>query len=171
MTVTGLLADAVGGGWGLAGLSGAELDLIHGATLDVLERSGVVVESDAALDILDEGGCVVDRAARRVVMPRAVVEAAIRSAPERVLMAARDPERDVVLEPGHVGFTVFGVGLRVLDLDTGDLRPSTLDDLAQATRLCDALDSVDIAFQAVDASDLPEDFAKGLIEAETLFAN
>jgi trimethylamine---corrinoid protein Co-methyltransferase len=158
-------------GWGLAGLTEAQLDEIHRATLDVLENCGVVVESEEALDLMAVGGCRVDRAEKRVRIPARLVEDAIRSAPERVLLAGRDPAHDVVLEDGRVGFTVFGVGLRVLDIYTGEHRGSTLEDLAQATRLADALTSVDIGFQAVDAGDLPEDSVKGLIEAETIFAN
>ena len=158
-------------GWGLAGLTEDELQEIHRGTLEVLEHCGVTVESEEALDILEAGGCEVDREQKRVKMPPEVVEAAIHSAPEKVLMAGRDPNQDVVLEDGRVGFTIFGTGLRVLDVYTGEHRPSTLQDLAQSTLLCDALDSIDIAFQAVDAGDVPENFAKGLIEAETLFAN
>lgn len=157
--------------WGLAGLTPDELQQIHRGTLDVLLECGVTVESAAALDILAAGGCDVDREQKRVRMPPEVVEAAIRSAPEKVLMAGRDPKRDVVLEDGRVGFTVFGVGLNVIDVETGERRSSTLEDLRGATLLCDALENVDIAFQAVDSSDLPENPAKGLIEAETLLAN
>ncbi len=158
-------------GWGLNGLTPSQLQEIHQGTLDVLQDCGVTVVSEEALDILAAGGCDVDRGQKRVKMPPGVVESAIRSAPEKVLMAGRDPKHDVLLEDGRVGFTIFGVGLRVLDLETGEHRVSSHEDLRQATLLCDALDSVDIAFQAVDASDLPENMAKGLIEGETLLSN
>lgn len=157
--------------WGLAGPTPDELQQIHRGTLNVLQECGVTVESAAALDILAAGGCDVDWEQKRVRMSPEVVEAAIRSAPEKVLMAGRDPKCDVVLEDGRVGFTIFGTGVRVLDLETGELRASTLEDLRQATVLCDALDSVDISFQAVDAGDLPENMVKGLIEGETLLSN
>ncbi|NIR86561.1 hypothetical protein GWO13_02890, partial [Candidatus Bathyarchaeota archaeon] len=38
-------------------LSKESLDAIHHATLEVLEKTGVVVESDKALKILEEAGC------------------------------------------------------------------------------------------------------------------
>ena len=41
--------------------SDADLDDIHRATLEVLERTGVFVESDEALDVFADGGCRVDR--------------------------------------------------------------------------------------------------------------
>ena len=41
--------------------TGADLDDIHRATLEVLERTGVFVESDEALDVFADGGCRVDR--------------------------------------------------------------------------------------------------------------
>lgn len=157
--------------WGLTGLTRDQLQEIHAATLEVLQDCGVIVESEEALEVLAAGGCKVDREVKRVKIPPQVVEDTIRSAPEKVLMAARDPKNDVILQEGRVGFTIFGTGLGVLDVYTGEHRPSTLADLAGATLLADALENVDIAFQAVDAGDLSEGFAKGLIEAETLFSN
>ncbi|MGZ8724787.1 MAG: hypothetical protein ACXWYG_12175, partial [Aeromicrobium sp.] len=41
--------------------SEADLDDIHRSTLEVLEHTGVFVESDDALDVLSDGGCRVDR--------------------------------------------------------------------------------------------------------------
>ena len=38
----------------------ADLDDIHRATLEVLERTGVFVESDEALDVMADGGCRVE---------------------------------------------------------------------------------------------------------------
>ena len=49
------------GGLSLNVFTESELDDIHLATLEVLERTGVFVEADEALDIFADGGCLVDR--------------------------------------------------------------------------------------------------------------
>lgn len=40
-----------------------------------------------------------------------------------------------------MAFTNFGVGIKVLDLETGKVRESTNKDLAEAAILCDTADS------------------------------
>ena len=56
-------------GIGMAPLSEGDLQDIHLATLEVLERTGVWVEADDAIDVFADGGCHVDRETRRVRIP------------------------------------------------------------------------------------------------------
>ena len=51
--------------------SEADLDDIHRSTLEVLEHTGVFVESDEALDVLSDGGCRVDGETRAGQVPAA----------------------------------------------------------------------------------------------------
>ena len=100
-----------------------ELDDIHLATLEVLERTGVFVEDDEALDIFSDGGCGVDRETRMVQHPAARRRG--RDPPraaEQSCSAAATPKNDIVLEPGRVGFTNFGEGIKVIDPYTGEYR-------------------------------------------------
>ena len=133
----------------------SELDDIHLATLEILERTGVFVEDDEALDIFKDGGCRVDRETRIVKIPPHVVEDAIRSAPSRYTLYGRDPKNDFVMEPGRVAFTNFSEGIRVIDVDTGELRDSTKRDIADIARLNDYLSELDTHEIAVGAKDAP----------------
>ena len=91
----------------------SELDDIHLATLEVLERTGVFVEDDEALDIFEDGGCArrprdahgAHPAARRRGRDRA-------RAPSKSCCCGRDPKNDIVMEPGRVAFTNFSEGIR-----------------------------------------------------------
>lgn len=132
-----------------------EIQDIHLSTLEVLERTGVWVELDEALDIYGDGGCVVDRETHVVRIPPHVVEDAIASAPPSVVLCGRDPKNDICLEPGRVGFSNFGEGIKVIDPLTGELRASTKKDLGEIARLVDALDEVDVFEMAVVSSDQP----------------
>ena len=142
-------------GLGLSILSDDDVAAIHGATLEVLERTGVFVESDEALDIFADGGCSVDRERHVVKIPPFLVEAAIQSAPERVMLCGRDPKHDIVLEPGRVGFTNFSEGLMLIDPRTKELRASTKQDIADIARLNDYLSEMDSYGVAVGARDVP----------------
>ena len=90
-----------------------------------------------------------------VRIPPHVVEAAIESAPERLLAAGRDPKDDVMLDPGRVGFTTFGEGIQIADLETGEFRAPSKQDVADTARLADFLDQIDTYEIAVGAKDVP----------------
>ena len=135
----------------------ADLDDIHRATLEVLERTGVFVESNEALDIFSDGGCRVDREAKVAKIPPHVVEDAIRAAPSSVRLCGRVPENDVVLEGGRVGFTNFSAGIMVIDPRTGEHRESTTQDVADLARLTDYLSEIDTYEHAVEGRDAPQE--------------
>ena len=158
------------GGLSLNVFTDDELGDIHLSTLEVLQRTGVWVEDDEALDVFAGGGAEVDREARIVRIPAHVVEDAIRSAPPTITLCGRTPANDVVLESGRVGFTNFGEGIKVTDMDSGELREPTKRDVAEATRLIDALPEIDVLERPVGAHDVPQD-AVPLHNAEAIFAN
>ncbi len=143
------------GGLSLNVFTESELNDIHLASLEVLERTGVFVEADEALDIFADGGCDVDRESHIVCLPPHVVEDAIRSAPSKFVLCGRDPKNDIVLEPGRVAFTNFSEGIRVVDPWTGELRDSTKADIADIARLNDYLSDIDTHEIAVGAKDVP----------------
>lgn len=143
---------------------------IHLATLEVLERTGIFVEGEEALAIFSDGGARVDRQTRTVRIPAHLVEDAVRSAPPKVVLCGRDPANDIVLEAGRVGFTNFGEGVQVVDLQTGELRDSTKQDVADSARLTDALPELDVYERAVAAHDVPQETAP-LHQAEMWLTN
>jgi trimethylamine--corrinoid protein Co-methyltransferase len=137
----------------------AELDQVHYATLEVLERTGIFVEDDEALDIFKDGGCRVDRETRVVRIPPHVVEDAIHSSPSKYVLCGRDPKNDFLMEPGRVAFTNFSEGIAVIDMDTGESRESTLQDVADIARLNDYLSEMDTHEISVGARDVPPETA------------
>jgi trimethylamine---corrinoid protein Co-methyltransferase len=143
------------GGFSLNVFTGDELNEIHLATLEVLEKTGLFIEGDEALELLDGAGARVDRKNKIVKFPPYLVEDSIRSAPAKVMLAGRNPRNDMVLETNRVGFTTFGEGIYVEDLETGQIRKSTKADVAASALLADYLPHVDVYERAVGASDVP----------------
>lgn len=87
-------------------LNEAQVEQIHQATLELLERTGIQVTQPRALELLDGAGAHVD--GDRVRIPAWIVEDAIRQAPSRVVLGNRpayalarpsDDERQIDLRP------------------------------------------------------------------------
>lgn len=152
---------------GFAAFTGASLQLfsesemhqLHLGTLEVLERTGLKIDSAEAMDYFERAGAMVDRATSTVRIPAYLVEEAIKSAPASVFLAGKEPKYDIVLEDGRVYYCPFGLGITFVDTDTGQLRDTTKQDIADCARLVDYLDEYDFCFDTMVARDVPEETA------------
>ena len=106
-------------------LGDAERRAIHAATLDVLSQAGVRYASGKALDLLRAAGAEVDSETTIVKLPPRLVDEKVAEAPRTVLLAARDPGNDIVLDGTRTWLTLDGTGSNTLDPETGKRR---LDD-------------------------------------------
>lgn len=136
-------------------LSQVQVREIHQASLTVLETTGILVENEAALRLYREGGATVD--GTRVRIPPPMVEAALKMAPKRVVLAGRDASQDIVLEGRRVYAGTGGSPTLVLDPGADTPRAGTLDDLARLVRLADALDHCDFVVAPLYPTDVPKD--------------
>ena len=141
------------------------------AILRTLADVGVRFPLERALDALERGGCRVDRGSQVARLPEDVVRAALRSAPPAPLLAARDRRCDIVLDGTACHLSNDGCGVRVVDPETGELRPSTRQDVADSARFVDALPQVSFYWgPVVTAEDVPL-ATRPLHEAEAIFTN
>ncbi len=154
----------------LNNLTDDELNDIHQATIEVLEKTGLFIETDEALQVFDGAGAEVDRQKKIVKIPAQLVEDAIESAPSKILLAGRDPKHDKVLEAGRVHFTNFSEGIVVVDPFNGERRAPVKADLANAAKLVDYLDEIDVCEKAVGSSDVPPEVLP-LHNAEAMLTN
>lgn len=141
-------------GFGLDVFAPADIQDIHLATLEILERTGVYLQCADALKIFDAAGADVDFKEHIVRIPQYMLEEAIRTAPSKFVLCGRSPKYDVVLEKNRVNFLPFGEGVMVIDPFTGEYRKSLKKDQARACRLADALDSYDIVEYIVAPQDI-----------------
>jgi len=143
-------------GIGIAPLSEGDVDAVHLATLEVLERTGAFVEDDQALALFADAGCAVDRERNLVRIPAHVVGGAIAACPPAFRLCGRDETRDVLLGSSRVGFITFCEGILMNDLESGESRPSRKSDVADICRLVDALTEIDAVASPVGARDVGE---------------
>ncbi len=143
-----------------------QIQQIHCATLDVLERTGVDIPHQGALEILSDNGARVD--GNRVYMPSWMVEKAILQAPHRLVLGTRTGKRSVTLERDK---TFFGPSLDCVDYmdPTTHVRSRFVSDNVKVTAaLCDALPHLHWSMFIGMADDVAPDVADRVIARNVL---
>ena len=113
-------------------LSDDQVQVIHDASMDVVEEIGVEFRCDDALALWRDAGAAVDGA--RVRLDREQLMALVGTAPSSYTMVARDPTHTVTVGNGKTIFTPSYGAPYVLGLD-GTRRPGTLEDFKNFTKL------------------------------------
>ena len=143
-------------------LSAGDMQRIHEASLQVLRRVGMRIESEKALGYLRRAGCAVDRASMTVRFPENVVQGCVDRMRRDYGRTDRIPERMAVRyshirfrrEPHriHPDFTTSAGGFCVYlsDLE-GRRRPATLDDVRRSISMVNGLP--DITYTGLPVSD------------------
>lgn len=133
-------------------LSDEELAGIRASSLAVLEATGVRVDSARARAILADAGARVDEATRVVRFPTELVERSLAAAPRDFSLGGRRTGWSLPMNAGACSLVGDGEAVAILDGETGERRPATLDDWARATTLLDAAPEVGVYWQMVDVS-------------------
>ena len=93
-------------------LSKSEIDDIHAASLEVLEKAGVLIRNKPAIKLLHDNGCKVE--GENVKIPRALVEEQLKKAPPEFKIYTRNGEKEytvggdnVIYNPGSAAIFFF----------------------------------------------------------------
>lgn len=136
-------------------LSAEELRRIDAASMDILGNVGVRVDLKRARDDFRKGGAQVDEAARSVRIPEEVVRSALEKAPSSFSLFGADPDFQMELGTDRVNFAGLGTPTKIVDTETGEIRPTTLDDVRNHLRLIDALEHIDNSQMDLWPNDIP----------------
>ncbi|SDE07401.1 trimethylamine methyltransferase family protein [Ruegeria marina] len=155
---------AVGGSW--RPLSPEGTNRIADSAFDILARIGL---SDAPPEVvtlvLDRGG---RRTGNRLLFPRSLVEETLAGTPGSVTLYGQTPVHDLIVGGNETHPGTGGAAPNVTDIQTGEIRPSTLSDLGDAARLADALPHVRFFSRSLVAGDIPDPLA---LDLNTAFAS
>lgn len=143
-----------------------QIEQIHLATLEVLERTGVQITHPKALELLHGAGARVEGS--RVYIPGWMVEDAIRTAPPRVVLGRRNGERSVFLEGDKVWFGPSLDCVDYLDPLTDERHRFTSDDCHITATVADALPNYSWVMTIGMADDVPPDIADRVIARQVL---
>ncbi len=135
------------------GMSDDQCRILHRASLDVLERTGVFVNYQPALDLLKKAGCLVQ--GNHVRFPSYLVEWALRVAPSRIMLYNRLGEP---VMPLGDRISTFGTGsdcLHILDHRTDERRKAVLQDVVDGIRVSESMPNVDFIMSMFLPGDAP----------------
>jgi len=136
-------------------LNQREIGLIHDQSLQCLREIGIKVHSIPVLEILEKNGAGVDFDEMIAKIPESMVNQALESVQKEFALCARDPGRDLKIPTESVPWiTTSGLAVFVNDYEAGEYRYSTKRDVAEFTRLGDAVDSLDFLWTALTARDV-----------------
>lgn len=128
---------------------------IHQASLDMLQRVGVVVPHADMLERLDAAGAIVDHDAQRVRMGEELIASSLASAGKQFTLYGRDPARTASFGTGARNYNSTAGQASWLEAVGGERRFASLADVATGTRLGDALDPITIVGAMADPHELP----------------
>ncbi len=137
-------------------LSDGQRDRIHQASLEILERTGVLLEEPEAVELVKKAGANVSDDGR-VRFPAGLVEWALSLAPQRTVLCDRHGKRVMPLEGYNVSYGPGSDCPNVIDVRTGEHRSGTLQDIVDGIRVCDALPNIDFLMSLNVAHELEQE--------------
>jgi trimethylamine--corrinoid protein Co-methyltransferase len=136
-------------------LSKADIEAIHCASLDILRRTGIRIQSQKCLEILHDMGCEIDTKKQVAHIPSHLVGELLKKRKSVVRLCARNPKYNITLDGQHIHVDAFGTANTTLDLETGRRRPSVTADIVNSAKIVNNLDSLHMSWPAVTSFDVP----------------
>jgi trimethylamine--corrinoid protein Co-methyltransferase len=130
-----------------------ELRQIEETALRILDEVGIALEHDRAREMLHGLGCRVE--GHRVYIPPHVVQWTLQNVTPHREEYTPDGKLTFRFGDGAIRFHNSGGPPFVIDLETGERRPATMQDVGDITRLLDALEHVDVITPLFGPQDVP----------------
>ena len=119
-----------------------EIKTIHQSSLQMLAEVGIKVELKKMRNLLADLGCPVDETEKIVRFQSDFVEDHLKKAPGEFVLCGADPTLRWKINPAAQIFGGLGTPLNLYDLDTGEYRPTTLQDMTNHLILFEHLDHI-----------------------------
>ena len=136
-------------------LSRDEVAQIDAASMSILESVGLRVDLKKARDDFRGAGARVDDTTRSVRIPASLVRRAVAQAPRSFTLHGADPDFRMEIGTERVNFAALGTPTKIIDTETGELRPTTIDDVRNHLRIIDGLDHIHNSQMDIWPNDVP----------------
>ena len=134
-------------------LDAPDLQRIHQTALALLARTGIAEAPPQVVDLATAAGATLGENGR-LCFPEPLVERVLAALPRAITLYGRGDAGNLVLGGDSVHVGTGGASPEILDLASGQYRPSTLDDIYQAARLVDGLEHVHFFSRPMVARDI-----------------
>ena len=140
----------------LGSLTEDQIGILHQASLEILERTGVRFHAAEAVDLFRKAGASITDG-NRVRIPSHLVEWALGSAPKNITIFDRLGQRAMSLGGYRSYYGVGSDAMHIYDLTTGERRKAVLEDVVNGVRLVDALPNLDFVMSQYLPCDAPSE--------------
>lgn len=123
-------------------LSSDEIEKIHGLSMEVLSETGIKVNVKKMREMLRENGCGIDEESRIVTFPREVIERCLKTVPREFTLCGPAGEKEWTVNPEAQMFCGLSTAINMYDLETGDYRPTVIQDVVDHIVLMDHCDNI-----------------------------
>jgi len=138
-----------------APLSDSEMKQIHSAVMDLLETVGLSGAPQSMVDVVtDHGGFVTDTG--RLLFPSVLIEKAIAGLRRDVILHSRRNGYTLNVTGARVHTGTGGAAPKILDMDTGTYRMTTVRDLHNMARIVDLQEHIHFCSRPVVGTDAPD---------------
>ena len=148
-------------------LSDDQIQAIHFAGMEILERTGMQIEYDGAKDILLSNGAYQDEKGM-IHIPEWMVKKALTTAPSRIVMSNRDGKRCMFLEGYNSHYGCNPDMLDYIDPYTHERRPYTSADAKQMATVSDWCENIDFNLTACQSFDVPYEVADRVVNRQMM---
>jgi trimethylamine--corrinoid protein Co-methyltransferase len=135
-------------------LSSESLSHIDIASLQVLEKTGVVVKNTEAISLLKDAGCIFNSG--RVLIPQELVKECIEKVPAAFNLFSREGKRIEFVGQDAVLFNPGSAATYFKDYQSREIRKATRQDMEDIVHIVNGLNFMKIQSTAVIPSDVPE---------------
>ena len=133
-----------------------QVERIHDASLEILEKVGLLVRNEKARSIFGTHGCKVDSETLGVTFPRSVVEKYRSMLQPTFTFHGRDPKFDRTIPQDGPIIITGSSAPNIIDPLTGQERRARSDDIARIAHLINELAAIDVFSISTLADDAPE---------------
>jgi trimethylamine--corrinoid protein Co-methyltransferase len=149
-------------------LTDEQIQQIHEASLEVLEKTGVFLDHPQAQKILSDLGAKVSDDRKKVLLPRDLVEKLLKKSPSSFICGARKPEFDLDMKLGNLYMRQVGGPISLYDMRSSTMTPLTFQDNIDSVLLINALPNIDVSScmtpQNINPATYDVAVVKGLLE-------
>lgn len=133
-----------------------EIELIHGESLNLLERIGIKVESKEARDLLNKNGAVVDNSNYFVKFPEELIAEQLKLVPKKFTLWGSDGSFNFEVNTTTTQFATVGTPVKIYDpTQKKGVRKTVLADTIKQIRIVDTLKNIMCSHVDVWPNDVP----------------
>jgi trimethylamine--corrinoid protein Co-methyltransferase len=136
-------------------LSESDMKHIHETVMRVFQEVGIQVTTKRGFDRFREKGAKTLDEDQIVYISPTMFEDLVDRVPSEIVLYGREEKNNIFVGGKRVHFGSGGTAMNVLDLETGEKRPSTLKDVQDVSKLLDRLENVHFEVIPVFPNDLP----------------